>query len=94
MKTSSTDITAQLFALQDRGYADFQSKLLPTVARETVIGVRTPELRKMAKQLCKTPAAREFLRALPHRYFEFCLENLANLRIFLYLCHRNWHYNT
>ena len=60
----------QLFALQDKAYADFQSKLLPTVSRETVIGVRTPELRKMAKQVCKTPAAPEFMQALPHRYFD------------------------
>lgn len=60
----------QLFALQDKAYADFQSKLLPTVSRETVIGVRTPELRKMAKQVCKTPAAQEFLHSLPHRYFD------------------------
>ena len=60
----------QLFALQDKAYADFQSKLLPTVSRETEIGVRTPELRKMAKQVCKTPAAQEFMQALPHRYFD------------------------
>ena len=69
-KIDSIDITAQLYALQDKGYADFQSKLLPTVARETVIGVRTPYLRKMAKQLCKTPVAQEFLHTLPHRYFD------------------------
>ena len=48
MVTNSVDITAQLFDLQDKAYADFQSKLLPTVQRETVIGVRTPDLRKMA----------------------------------------------
>ena len=70
MEANSIDITAQLFALQDQAYADFQSKLLPTVARETVIGVRTPDLRKMAKQICKTPAAQEFLHRLPHRYFD------------------------
>ena len=70
METGRTDITVQLFALQDKSYADFQSKLLPTVARETVIGVRTPDLRKMAKQVCKTPAAQEFMQALPHRYFD------------------------
>ena len=70
MKTNSVDITAQLFALQDKAYADFQSKLLPTVSRETVIGVRTPNLRKMAKQICKTPAAQEFLQSLPHIYFD------------------------
>lgn len=70
METDRIDITAQLFALQDKAYADFQSKLLPTVKRETVIGVRTPDLRKMAKQICKTPAAQEFLQNLPHRYFD------------------------
>ena len=70
METNSTYISAQLFALQDLAYADFQSKLLPTVARETVIGVRTPDLRKMAKQICKTPVAQEFLHVLPHRYFD------------------------
>ena len=64
------EIVSQLFALQDQAYADFQSKLLPTVKRETVIGVRTPDLRKMAKQICKTPAAQEFLHSLPHRYFD------------------------
>ncbi|MBQ4394973.1 MAG: DNA alkylation repair protein [Paludibacteraceae bacterium] len=63
-------IETKLFALQDKAYADFQSKLLPTVKRETVIGVRTPDLRKMAKQICKTPAAQEFLQNLPHRYFD------------------------
>ncbi len=70
METNRIDITAQLFAQQDKAYADFQSKLLPTVQRETVIGVRTPDLRKMAKQICKTPAAQEFLHCLPHRYFD------------------------
>ena len=70
METGRTDITAQLFALQDKAYADFQSKLLPTVKRKTVVGVRTPDLRKMAKQVCKTPAAQEFMQALPHRYFD------------------------
>lgn len=70
MQTSRLHITARLFALQDKAYADFQSKLLPTVARETVIGVRTPDLRKMAKQISKTPAAQEFLHNLPHRWFD------------------------
>jgi len=70
METDRIDITAQLNALQDKVYADFQSKLLPTVQLETVIGVRTPDLRKMAKQICKTPAAQEFLHSLPHRWFD------------------------
>ncbi len=70
METYRTDSTALLFDLQDKSYADFQSKLLPTVPRETVIGVRTPDLRKLAKQLSRNPAAKEFLQSLPHRYFD------------------------
>ena len=70
MTIDRIDITAQLFTLQDKAYADFQSKLLPTVQCETIIGVRMPDLRKMAKQICKTPVAQEFLHSLPHRYFD------------------------
>ncbi len=63
-------LTDRLFALQDCEYADFQRKLLPTVSQDTIIGVRTPVLRKVAKQVCKSGAAQEFLQALPHRYFD------------------------
>ena len=70
MGTHRIDIATQLFALQDKTYAGFQSKLMPTIPRETIIGVRTPELRKMAKQVSKTPAAQEFMLTLPHRYFD------------------------
>ena len=48
------EIRTQLFSMQDLKYRDFQSKLIPTVEYDTVIGVRTPELRKYAKQLVKT----------------------------------------
>ena len=64
------EIRSQLFALQDEAFADFQSKLLPNVPREAMIGVRTPDLRKMAKQISKTVEAQAFLLGLPHRYFE------------------------
>ena len=72
----------ELFKLQDVKYRDFQKKLIPTVDPESVIGVRTPELRKLAKQLarlrtsktaadCKTAADVEaFLKDLPHEYFD------------------------
>lgn len=56
--------------MQDIKYRDFQSKLIPTVEYETVIGVRTPELRKYAKQLAKTEGISEFLEDLPHQYFD------------------------
>ena len=44
------EIQARLFELQDLKYRDFQCKLMPTVDPDSVIGVRTPELRKLAKE--------------------------------------------
>ena len=63
-------IRETLFSLQDIAYGDFQAKLMPTVPRETVIGVRTPALRKYAKVLAKEKDSAEFLQDLPHKYFE------------------------
>ena len=71
-------ISEELFALQDTEYQTFQSKLMPTIPPETVIGVRTPLLRTRAKELAGTPQAEHFLQSLPHRYYE---EN--NLHAFL-----------
>lgn len=68
----------RLFGLQDLAYRDFQAKLIPTVDPETVIGVRTPVLRKLARELAKCEDIQPFLDALPHRYFD---EN--NLHAFL-----------
>ncbi|MBR2195895.1 MAG: DNA alkylation repair protein [Salinivirgaceae bacterium] len=66
----SITITDQLFALQDTAYGDFQAKLMPTIDRRTIIGVRTPALRKLARQIAKTDDAQEFIGQLPHRYYE------------------------
>ena len=75
-------IQKRLFELQDKKYKDFQVKLIPNVDPETVIGVRTPELRKLSKELAKGLATNAtadpvkgratdaFLVALPHRYFD------------------------
>ncbi|MBE6029315.1 MAG: DNA alkylation repair protein [Clostridiales bacterium] len=60
----------ELFKLQDVEYRDFQKKLIPTVDPDTVIGVRTPELRKLAKQMRGTPEADAFLEVLPHEFFD------------------------
>lgn len=65
-----TGIQAELFALCDGEYGDFNAKLIPSIDRRHVIGVRTPELRAMAKRLHGTAQAEEFLHALPHEYFE------------------------
>ena len=63
-------IQKELFALQDPSYRDFQAKLIPTVDPQKIIGVRTPELRKYARQLFHTDLASAFLAQLPHRYFD------------------------
>lgn len=64
------DIIAELQQLRDERYGDFQRRLLPTLAAESIIGVRTPALRSMAKKIAKDADAESFLAALPHRYFE------------------------
>ena len=63
-------IVAELFRLQDKKYADFQAKLIPTVEADRVIGVRTPELRAFAKVLSKDGDTAAFLSSLPHQYFD------------------------
>ncbi|MBQ7144558.1 MAG: DNA alkylation repair protein [Oscillospiraceae bacterium] len=63
-------IREELFRLQDLSYRDFQIKLIPTVRPEAVIGVRTPELRRLAKDLCKRGEAAAFLAELPHSCFD------------------------
>lgn len=65
-----TGIQAELFALCDGKYGDFNAKLIPSIDRRRVIGVRTQELRAMANRLHGTAQAEEFLHALPHEYFE------------------------
>ena len=65
-----TEIQERLFALQDPAYRDFTAPLLPNVARETIIGVRTPVVRKLAKELKQEGKAGDFLRQFPHTYFE------------------------
>ena len=63
-------IRRELFEMQDIKYREFQAKLMPTVDPEKMIGVRTPELRKYAKQVIKSGDAAEFIKELPHDYFD------------------------
>ncbi len=78
MEQVCQSVQKQLFSLQDTAYRAFHSKLIPTVDSETIIGVRTPALRKFASDFAKTPEASVFLKQLPHDYYE---EN--NLHSFL-----------
>ena len=64
------EIREELFRLRDEKYRDFQIRLIPTVRPDSVIGVRTPELRQLAKQLATREDIPEFLNDLPHLYFD------------------------
>lgn len=61
------DLRGELLVRQDLKYKAFQEKLIPNIDPGTIIGVRTPELRQLAKEMGEGVA---FKRALPHRYFE------------------------
>ena len=65
-----TNVQDQLFGMQDLKYRDFHAKLMPTVNKEKLIGVRTPALRACAKSYGKTEEAKEYLQILPHQYYE------------------------
>lgn len=70
MSTVSERIRSSLFEAQDTAYRDFQSGLIPTVEKERIIGVRTPQVRAVAKMYEKDPEINNFLGDLPHHYFE------------------------
>ena len=65
-------ITERLLALADIPYRDFTAKLIPTIDKERIIGVRTPAMRSLAKELLKQQPkeAMAFLEKLPHYYYE------------------------
>lgn len=83
-EVSVTDITERLLSMQDTVYRDFNSSLIPTVDKSTVIGVRTPLLRRLARELGDRDKEL-FLSQLPHRYYE---EN--NLHAFIICNIRNF----
>ena len=56
-------------------YRDFQSKLVPNIPKETILGVKTPDMRRIAKEIKGTKEAEKFLMELPHKYYE---ENLVH----------------
>ena len=69
-EVNKTDLYRKLYALQDLKYRDMQIKIIPTINPESVIGVRTPELKRLAKDLLKAGDYNGFLEELPHKYFE------------------------
>ena len=79
------NITKALFKMQDVEYKSFQSKLLPTIDSDKIIGVRTPVLKSYALKLQGTSEAEVFLSSLPHEYYE---EN--NLHAFLIMSKKDF----
>ena len=64
-----------LLSKQDKEYQEFQSKLVPNISKDSIIGVRTPDMKAIAKELFGTKEADKFLKELPHKYYE---ENLIH----------------
>ena len=71
-------IYERLLSNKDEKYKDFQSKLVPNIDKETIIGVRTPQIREIAKKVFGTQEADTFIQVLPHQYYE---ENLVHFFI-------------
>ena len=71
-------IREKLFGFEDPKYREFQSKLVPNIEKETIIGVRTPDMKKIAKEFAKKESTKDFLNDLPHKYYE---ENLVHIFI-------------
>ena len=64
------EIVDLLYAKKDIKYRDFQAPLFPNINKETMIGVRTPDLKKLAKELNGSNLANKFIETLPHDYFD------------------------
>lgn len=63
-------IQEELFMLQDISYKEFHSKLIPTIDKNTIIGIRIPLLRSYAMKIKYTKEADKFLNTLPHTYYD------------------------
>lgn len=64
------DIKARLLSMQDTKYRDFSLSLIPNISCESVIGVRIPQLRALSAELVKSGEYTDFIKDLPHNYFE------------------------
>ena len=64
------EIKKDLYKNQDKKYQKFESSLIPNIDKNTIIGVRTPVLKNMAKKLIKENLSAEFIKTIPHKYFE------------------------
>ena len=69
------NVYEELCKVRDNKYKEFQSALVPNISKDTILGVRTPEMRKIAKDMFNTDEGKKFLKKLPHKYYE---ENLVH----------------
>ena len=67
---NKTELYRKLYELQDLKYRDMQMRIIPSIDPGSIIGVRTPALRTIAKEILRSGEYGEFLKELPHRYFE------------------------
>lgn len=63
-------IYKELQALKEKEYADFQAKLVPTIEPSTILGIRVPKLRAIAKSYIRDQECQVFLDSLPHNYYD------------------------
>lgn len=77
-------IQQKLFSLRDEKNAQFLAKLIPTLDSKTILGIKTPVLRKLAKSYSRELPSNIFLESLPHQYFDenllhaFLIENMKD----------------
>ncbi len=69
------ELTDKLLKIKDNKYKEFQLKLVPNINKDSILGIRTPEMRKIAKEVYKSEDKNKFLDSLPHKYYE---ENLIH----------------
>ena len=64
------EIINLFFSNQDLEYRDFNSKLIPNIDKERIIGVRVPVIRRIANDIKDNDYTSKFLNDLPHKYHE------------------------
>lgn len=64
------DIIERLNELKDDEYRQFHSKIVPNISAESILGVRIPLLRNLAKELYNDPYKEVFMQNVPHMYYE------------------------
>lgn len=78
-------ITTEILALRDKKHQDFLAKLIPNISKNSILGIKVPTLRTIAKKYQYTDEAENFLNSLPHTYLEeniihtLLLENIHDI---------------